>query len=318
MACRSVPCLETAPNHAAEALALIQRADFLTPSAGLPEEMRFFGKNAFCFRSAVATPWEENNLVYGRLYRSGKDWAARPTVILLHGWNGELGYYLQFPFLARRLNQRGLNAAMIELSYHGQRKPEAPGAITNFISHDLLRMAEATRQSVADIRALLAWLLAQGSPAVGVWGFSLGAWLAGLMACHEPETAFAVLLTPVVRMDGAIERLPFCEAIRRSLQQAPIPTGTFNLASHELLLPPERMLIVASQHDLFAPAATVEELWEAWGRPQIWRVPHGHISVLMSLPILERTVRWIDRTAAMVVAGSMEQSKAGQEEGEHS
>src|SRR5437764_6794844 len=70
---------------------------------------------------------------------------------------------------------------MFEFPYHGRGRPRGPGAIQNFISYDLLHMLEATRQALADARALMGWLAGQGSPAVGVWGISLGAWLAGLL-----------------------------------------------------------------------------------------------------------------------------------------
>ena len=39
------------------------------------------------------------------------------------------------------------------------------------------------------------------------------------------------------------------------------------------------------------------DLWQAWGRPEIWRLPHGHISVLLAWPVLERTVQWLVRKA---------------------
>jgi hypothetical protein len=44
---------------------------------------------------------------------------------------------------------------------------------------------------------------------------------------------------------------------------------------------------------LFAPIATVEELCETWGGPELWRIQHGHISVLMSMPVMERAIRWV-------------------------
>ena len=38
-------------------------------------------------------------------------------------------------------------------------------------------------------------------------------------------------------------------------------------------------------------------LWRAWRKPEIWRLPHGHISVLLSLRIMERAVDWVVRHA---------------------
>jgi pimeloyl-ACP methyl ester carboxylesterase len=265
---------------------------FETP-AEPAQDLAFTSEHDFQFTSPGDNPWPENKVVHGKLYRAGKDWQHKPAVILLHGWNGELGYWKQFPYLAWRLNRCGVNAAMFELPYHAQRKPTAADAITNFISHDLVRMIEATQQAMADARALLGWLQAQGSPAVGFWGVSLGAWLAGLLACYEPRTHFAVLMTPVNRMDRAIRELAFCEPIRRSLGDAILPLDRLNLLCHRPVPRPENILLVESRYDLFAPSETVEELWRAWNQPDIWRFRHGHISILMSVPIMERIVRWI-------------------------
>jgi pimeloyl-ACP methyl ester carboxylesterase len=272
---------------------VLREPNLFTAPAEAACDVSFQSEHEFRFTSPGDNPWPENKIVHGKFYRSGKQWQTKPTVILLHGWNGELGYWHQFPYLAWRLNRHGLNAAMFELPYHAQRKPQARDAITNFISHDLVCMIQAAKQAMADARALLGWLEAQGSPAVGFWGVSLGAWLAGLLACHEQRTRFAVLMTPVNRMDRAIRELPFCEPIRRSLGDAALSLDQLNLLHHCPVPPPENILLVQSRYDLFAPSATVEELWRAWNHPHIWRFRHGHISILMSVPIMERIVRWI-------------------------
>ena len=127
---------------------------------------------------------------------------------------------------------------------------------------------------------------------------SLGAWLAGLVASHDPRAAFAVLLTPIARLDRAIAELAFCAPIRQGLQNRAIRFDALNLRAHFPVAGPENILLIESTHDLFAPADTVEELWRAWRKPEIWRLPHGHISVLLSLPIMERAVDWVVRHAA--------------------
>src|SRR5438552_2810050 len=133
-------------------------------------DLTFTSETHFHFTSPIATPWPVNNLVSGRLFRCGANWRERPAVILVHGWNGEAHYLWQFPYWARRLSAVGVNTAMLELPYHGHRRPRGEGVIDNFISGDLLLVLEATRQSMADLRALIGWLQAQGCPRVGIWG----------------------------------------------------------------------------------------------------------------------------------------------------
>ena len=292
-ACGSVRSGTIGPGEIESAEAMLGHEDFFLAATALPKDLKFHGEHEFRFESHVSTPWDENNLVYGKLYRAGKNWTGKPSVLLVHGWNGELGYHYQFPFVARLLKRAGLNVAMIELPYHARRRPRRNGAINNFISHDLVRMLEATQQAIADLRAVLAWLRAQGSPVTGMWGISLGAWLTGLVAALEPEVQSAVLMSPVVSLDHAIRELPFCEPIRNSLGKRQFNVQKLNLASHTPCCAPGGVLILQSTHDLFAPPETVEHLWETWRQPEIWRVPHGHISILASVPMMWRVSRWV-------------------------
>lgn len=282
----------------AAAETLLHRHEFFGDSAKMPGDFEFVGKRGFRFTSPVASPWKRNNIVHGRFFPAGKPWAAHPTVVLLHGWNAEIGYRTLFPYLARRLNSVGVNTAMYELPYHSQRKPRGRGAVRNFLSDDLLHVVGAAHQALADARALVAWLRAHSAAPVGVWGISLGGWLSGLLACVEPQLSFAVLMTPVVRMDRVIAELDFCRAIRRNLRGVRPRLAPMNLVSHSLRLAPRDVLIVASEHDLFAPIDTIMELSRAWGHPELWRTRHGHISVMMSGPVMERTVGWIAAKAA--------------------
>jgi pimeloyl-ACP methyl ester carboxylesterase len=279
--------------HVAEALALLQDPNFLSPPLQAPE-LQFTDTREFHFNSSVTTPYAENNRVHGWLYHSRHDWRRNPTVILLHGWNGEMGYQLQFPFLARQLVRHGLNVAALELPYHGQRKPKSPQATRNFLSPDLFRTMEAIQQALADVRSLIIWLEAAGSPRVSLWGISLGAWLSGLAACVEKRVQGAVLMTPMVRMDRAIRELPFSEPIRRSLGDHSVDLNPLNLVHYQPQASPENILMVASRYDLFAPLETVEELCQGWGSTEIWRYDQGHISILLSLPVMERTVDWLE------------------------
>ena len=278
------------------AQSLLDHPDFFCDFVGVPRDLRFRDKREFEFTSPLATAWRENNVVHGQLFRCDPRWHDKPAVILLHGWNAEMGYRVLFPHLARRLVRAGVNVAMIELPYHCHRKPRGDDAIRNFLSGDLESVVEAVRQSIADTRAVLAWLAAQGCPRAGFWGISLGAWLAGLVACADARADFAVLMTPVSRMDRVIAELNFCEPIRRTLNGATVRLDRLNLDAHRPRLSRRNILIVQSAHDLFAPAETIEELWRAWGKPVMWRLPHGHISAMMSTPIMERTVRWIARS----------------------
>lgn len=268
--------------------------------AEAPRDFALDNEFRFRFTSEIATSWTPNNIVRGRLFARGADWRARPSVVLLHGWNGEAACWSLFPLWARRLARAGMNAALIELPYHGRRRHHGDGLAANFLSGDVVHVATAVRQALADARALIAWLAREGSPRVGVWGMSLGAWLSGWLACVEPRLGFAVLLSPVVDIARAVRELAFCGPLRRSLAGSDAGLERLNLAAHRPWLAPERILIVKPEHDLLAAGETIEALWRAWRHPDIWRLPHGHISVMMDLSVARRVVEWIRERVAPV------------------
>ncbi len=285
-----LPRATGADPHVEEARRLLGSPDFFaenTPAAAIT----FTGGKNFQFPSPAVTASPENNLVAGRMSRCGKHWRNRPAVVMLHGWNDRWGYRYRFPWLARRFNRRGINSAMFELPYHFQRRPRA-GPVRNFISEDLGRTMEATHQALAEINALVNWLLGQGCPRVSLLGLSLGAWLAGLAACHDARLACAVLITPVSRMDRLIDEVAFCRPIREALKKQPMDLSRLNLASSKPKLTRGCLLMVEADYDVFVPKETTQELWQAWGNPELWSLPHGHITVLGSSNMFKRAAKW--------------------------
>jgi hypothetical protein len=114
-------------------------------------------------------------------------------------------------------------------------------------------------------------------------------------------------------LDHAIRELPFCAPIRQSLGNRSFDLQKLNLVSHTPPCAPEGVLILESVQDLFAPPETVEQVWKAWREPEIWRVPHGHISILASFPMMRRVTRWLaGRTAPVLLStAAAEAAKVG-------
>jgi hypothetical protein len=280
------------PPRRAAAAELLARPDFFAPdlSDAIPV---FRNEHDFTFASPVTTGNLANDVVHGRLFRAGSQLAARPVVVLLHGWNDEFGYQLRQPALARRFTERGIHCAMLELPYHLHRRPKAPPAIRDFISGDLAAMIAATHQALAEHRALFGFLEKSGCTRIALWGYSLGGWLAGLLACHDPRVDTLVLSTPMSDIGTTIQHLPFCRTVRSSLRQEPLDLSGLNLTQHRPFPPAERRLLQVGEHDQFIPKATLDELWKEWERPLCRIEPHGHMSILGSPRILRETVDWL-------------------------
>jgi hypothetical protein len=71
--------------------------------------------------------------------------------------------------------------------------------------------------------------------------------------------------------------------------------SSWNLASMPPVVPKKNILLIEAMHDLFAPKEALEELWQTWGQPEIWRLPHGHIMPGMGLVpgLTGRVLRWL-------------------------
>ena len=227
--------------------------------------------------------------MYGRLYRCAEHWQERPVVILLDG-NPAIGYNTGFPLIARRFNCAGFNVSLLVAPYQLQRRPRRP------IEENCLEFAQAVAQYVAEIRALTGWLLDEGCPSVALLGFSFGGWLAGLTVCSDTRIACAVLTVPGVRM--RCSQPVVWRRVRETLQalrpaQEAMDTTRLNLTLSTPVIPKENILLIEGIHDLFAEREPIEELWQKWQQPEIWRLPHGHVSAQFVLGLMGRVLRWL-------------------------
>src|SRR5712691_844052 len=112
-----------------EALQFLQGPDFI-PSECPPAKVEFISeKSGLSFRFSTPRPCEveENNIVYGRLYRTTESWQKRPAIVLMPGAAG-FEHRFPFPMVARRCNRAGFNAITLEPPYRFQRRPNRPGA----------------------------------------------------------------------------------------------------------------------------------------------------------------------------------------------
>jgi pimeloyl-ACP methyl ester carboxylesterase len=271
-----------------EALEFLNGPGFFPAAIG-PARMDFDWPRNFRFPTPCPGQDEANNMVYGRLYRCAEHWQERPVIIILDG-NPPIGYHTGFPLFARRFNRAGFNVVTLIAPYNYQRRPRRP------IEENCLWWAQAIGQYVAEIRALTGWLLAEGCPSVGLLGFSYGGWLAGLTACSDARITCAVMTVPGVRM--RCSQPVIWRRQRETLQalrpaQEAMDTTRLNLLLSTPFVPKENILLIEGIYDLFADPPAIEELWQQWKQPEIWRMPHGHISAQLRLGLMGRVLRWM-------------------------
>jgi hypothetical protein len=65
-----------------------------------------------------------------------------------------------------------------------------------------------------------------------------------------------------------------------------------NLTSAHPAISREKVLLIKGIHDLMVSSGP-EEIWQSWAQPEIWRLPHGHISTALIPGLTDRVLRWL-------------------------
>lgn len=221
----------------------------------------------------------------------------RPTLVLLHALMSasDFGYRR----IASRFTARGWNVLFPHLPYHYSRTPRgyANGALT--ITSDLVRNAEALRQSVIELRQLLAWARANGSPRTALMGTSYGGWVASLAMAFEPVD-FAVLLQPVADVPHATFDSPASTMMSGLLRKNGIHRGDLARHAHlsspgvrRPLTPPERITVIGGTHDRLSTPESLRSLCENWGGARYLEVHQGHFGYRAMNLALKETDRYL-------------------------
>jgi acetyl esterase/lipase len=315
---RRMPSNDGRIHRLEEAVHFLKGPDFI-PAETRPAPVQFDSGVNFRFASPRPSAFEENNIAYGRLYRCAERWQERPVILLLHGGGlmrgrkSSLKYRFAYPMIARHCNRVGFNAATLELPYNFQRHPRPTGPLP---MQDMLRMAEAVAQAIAEIRALTGWFLAEGCPAVALWGTSMGAWLAGLTVCRETHLTAVVMTVPTVHSNAGVVELMMGRSRREAWRvtfeaDEALDATPFNLTLAQPVICRNNILLIGGIHDLVCPMKPIEALWQVWGQPDLWRLPHGHISFMSQHGLTGRVLGWLTPrlTAAAVQARPMDAAR---------
>lgn len=238
----------------------------------------------------------ENNTACAHLFDSAKPLGS-PTVILLHALMSanDLGYRR----IAKKFNQKGWNVLFPHLPYHYSRTPRGytNGMLT--ITSDLIRNAEALRQSVIELRQLIAWSRQRGSRNIALLATSYGAWVASLALSLE-QTDFTILLQPVVDVKHATFGSPASRMMAGLLKNNKISPEMLDRHAHLIspcnlkpLTSPERITIIGGKYDRLSPSEHLKSLCHSWGGARYREVDQGHFGYRAMRSALEESDRYL-------------------------
>lgn len=278
----------------------LDRADYYA----LPEREKTTWRrdgNRLSWNSPLPGVYQENNIATADLYEAPhrEDSQGSPTIILLHALMSanDFGYRK----IAARFNKRGWNVLFPHLPYHYSRRPKgyANGALT--ITSDIVRNAEALRQSVIELRQLIGWARQRGSRRIALLATSYGGWVAALTLSLE-MTDFTILLQPVADVPHATFGSPASRMMAGLLKRNDILPDSIERHAHLSsplhlmpLTPPDRITIIGGSYDRLSPSQSLKTLSDRWGGASYLEVRQGHFGYHAMKCALEASDRYLHK-----------------------
>ena len=231
--------------------------------------------------------WVENHTARARRY--ARPGGPRPTMVVIHGWGGGAWWLEERAFAIGYWLARGFDVVLFQLPFHGERAPagvgRGPRSGALFPSANVVRTNEAFGQAIWDLRGLARHLRAEGAPAVGAIGMSLGGYTTALWASIDPALAFAVAMIPAVDMSDLMWRHGEDSPARRRAASTGVSSALLGevFAVHApttrpCLVPHAARMIVAGEGDRITPPDQAERLRAHWGDCAIHWFPGGHLA----------------------------------------
>lgn len=247
------------------------------------------------FPSDISTDVEENNIVWAKVTESG---SLNQALVIFHHWNASR----RNRQIAKILSWLGITTVEIAMPYHLERS--RPGSLyaEDMLSSNLGRTIQSVRQAVLDGRKLIRWLRSEGYREISVLGMSLGSWVAGLIAAHEPAVTKASLFLTADSLADMVWTGRATRSIRAGLEGAielgdlRRAWGPLNLENYaKKLARPDLALhlVLATRDKVVLPELSnrfIEELGEAGARASVLKLNCGHYS--LAIPPYAFTAVW--------------------------
>jgi dienelactone hydrolase len=239
------------------------------------------------FPSPVETPHENNNTVHCEYFRPAAP-GKYPGVIVLHILGGDFDLARLF---ARSLAHKGVAALFLKMPYYGPR--EQPGVDRRMVTLDPEVTVEGMRQAILDIRFARAWLASReeiDSERTGIFGISLGGITAGLAASAEPRLSNVCMMLA----GGGIGQVTWDNPEMAKAREYWLAKGGTRESFCKILeqidparyarpIEGRRILMLNASNDEVIPPKCTDELWKAFGKPEIHWYDAGHYSALRYL-----------------------------------
>ncbi len=272
----------------------------ITPIHGFPDgavlDLEFashFPEGGWQYDSGYAST-EENTTSYVRLWEHRNVDPNRMTIIAVHGWTMGDQRVNSLAFLPGLLFSLGCNVALVELPFHGRRRPQGiPEELPLFPSADPVRTCVAMAHALYDLRCLRRFLNKRGFKRVSCVGMSLGAYVTALWASLDAIDK-AALMVPLVSMGDMafdlIERTAPGAITKEALSD--LFADHFPL-QREPATAQESIMVIGGTGDHLVPQSQISQLQTRWPRVKVVWVGGGHAAATNKTEAFDRIAQFL-------------------------
>jgi pimeloyl-ACP methyl ester carboxylesterase len=230
-------------------------------------------------------PYAESDTAHGTYYGLRARPGA-PVVVLSHGWAHDDRRALEMIFVDPLLDA-GYSVALLSHPLHFERTPAGTWSGELMVTGDVRLTVAAFRQGVADLGAVVSWLRDEGMR-VAVMGYSLGGYLAALLACTRDDLEAVVIgaagdsvVSPILDTGlGVNVREDLSRSGMHQRERLERAWSSISPGRMAPLVPRDRILMVAALWDRIMLASSVRALHVRWGSPELRWEEQGHYTLL--------------------------------------
>lgn len=236
---------------------------------------------------------EENTTSYVRLWQH-REVQNRVTIVAVHGWTMGDQRINSLAFLPGLLFSLGCNVALVELPFHGRRRPQGiPEELPLFPSADPVRTCLAMAHALHDLRVLRAFLNRRGHTRISCVGMSLGAYVGALWASLDTLDR-AAFLVPLISMGDMAFDLLRKKGIDSVSQDMLVELfKDHSPLEREPATDQESILVVAGTDDHLVPQSQIAKLQNRWPRVQVVWAGGGHGAATNRTEVFDRISQFL-------------------------